>query len=56
MYLNVFLRYIYRDLSYCDLSHGKTKKIVYRDLSTAKILKITTGTTEKYLIIYSLSE
>ena len=32
------------------------EKIVYRDLGTAKIKKNTTGTTEKCLIVSSVSE
>ena len=32
------------------------QKIVYRDLGRAKILKNITGTTEKYLIVSSVSE
>ena len=32
------------------------QKIVYHDLGPAKLLKIHTGTTEKYLIINSMSE
>ena len=34
----------------------KSVKIVYRDLGTAKMLKYTTGTTEKCLIVSSVSE
>ena len=47
MYLNVFLNMTNIFLQ---------QKIVYRDLGTAKMLKNTTGTTKKCLIVSSVSE
>ena len=47
MYLNVFLNMTNM------FSH---RKLVYQDLGTAIFFKNTTGTTEKYLIVSSVSE